>query len=76
MIPYFHAHAALSTCRDNGVIPWTALDTYMRRHPELGDFNFFEGVVYGIERVIQTLEKMKRDASNRSSGKPQAGNSS
>lgn len=64
MLPFFRAHAVLSTCRTvNGDIPWTAIDAYARRHPDFDDFPFFEDVIYGFERIRGAISKMTSEVS-------------
>lgn len=60
MLAAFDAHNALSTCRNmNGDIPWTAIDAYARRY-RIGDFEKFEDIIYGIDRIDRAIEDMKK----------------
>lgn len=61
MAELFHAYARVATCRNSaGDIPWTAIDAYARRY-QIHRFDFFEDVMFGFERIHNTIAKMRHD---------------
>ena len=69
MIAAYDAHAALATCRNlHGDIPWTAIDAYAKRYG-IEDFETFEDVIYGLERIDRLMNKPTPEDSGKGKGK-------
>lgn len=69
MIAAYDAHATLATCRNlHGDIPWTAVSEYARRYG-IEDFETFEDVIYGLERIDRLLDKPPPEKGGKGKGK-------
>ena len=69
MIAAYDAHETLKTCRNHqGDIPWTAIDAYARRYG-IEDFEAFEDVIYGLERIDRLMIVPPPKEGNKGKGK-------